>query len=435
MRNLNPVKIIYLITLALTILSCSKEPDLIGLDLIPSGDLIDHDIIDTSTVIAYTVREDSLRTDEVMSYNLLGSINDQRFGRTTASIYTNYRLPVTKIKFGTNPVLDSAVLTIVYKGIYGDSLYQHDIQVFELSDTLDFDTTYFSTSTRPRSPVLIGQATFIPNLKAADSVNNAYVAPHMRITLTPEFARRIMSSDSATLSSNTKFGKAFKGLYITSTNANTPGTGAIMYVDLQANDSKLRLYYHNSADTTHVDFRINANSSRFNHYDHFGYQGANPLLLQQLAGDTTSGNQKLFIEGMGGTKLKVRLPYISDLLKDKKIAINEALLVMESDEPSPIFKTPSLIVVRKLTSEGKYETLPDENLATNFIGGMPDKNNTYTFRITRYVQQRLLNPDAPDYGLMLLVSGSSLSSNRAVFKGPGAPAGKMKLVVYYTLLK
>jgi hypothetical protein len=256
----------------------------------------------------------------------------------------------------------------------------------------------------------------------------------MRITLTPEFARKIIETDSATLSSNSKFGQVFKGLYITSSHATTPGTGAIMYLDLRATDSKMRLYYHNSADTAHVDFRINDNSARFNNYEHFGYEGANPLLLQQLAGDTTVGNQKVFIQGMGGTKLKVRLPFIDQLQKDKRIAVNEALLIMENDETPPPYAVPPVLVMRKLTAEGKYETLIDESVATNFIGGIADKNNSYKFRITRYIQNRLLNPDEPDHGLMILASGSSLVSNRTVLKGPGAETGRMRLIVYYTIL-
>jgi hypothetical protein len=45
------------------------------------------------------------------------------------------------------------------------------------------------------------------------------------------------------------------------------------------------------------------------------------------------------------------------------------------------------------------------------------------------------NPDAKDNGLMLLIAGSSLSGNRVVLKGPANTTGRMKLVIYYTLIE
>ncbi len=117
--------------LGLAAISCQKEPDLIGLDLLPIEDNLNIDYTDTSTVVAYTLREDSLRTDE-LALNLLGSMSDPVFGTTTASIYTQYRLSKNNVTFGENAVADSMILTLTYKGVYGDSMASKTIRVTKL---------------------------------------------------------------------------------------------------------------------------------------------------------------------------------------------------------------------------------------------------------------------------------------------------------------
>lgn len=418
---------------AIIVSSCQKEPDLIGLNLLPPGEYLNLDHIDTTSIVAYTVREDSLRTDE-LSLNLVGSIADPLFGTTTASFYTQYRLTKNNLTFGENAVADSMVLTIVYKGIYGDSLAPKTVRVYEMADTINFDSTYYSHQTIATLPDLIGEATFVPNLKTADSVNGAYMPPHMRIVLTPEFANKIMTADSSDLASNINFNRAFKGLFITSTNATASGTGSILYLDLLSTVSRVKLYYHNSLDTTSIVFAFGSSSARFNHYDHFDYNGADPSLLQQFGGDTMAGQQRLFVQSMGGAKIKLQIPYLKALAANKRIAVNEALLIVTSDDATDTYKMPSLLAIRKITESGGYTALPDEAEGSSFVSGTLKGNKDYHFRITQYIQNRLLNPDEPDYGLMLIVAGSSISSNRAVLKGPGNSDGGMKLVIYYTLV-
>ncbi|HKC36608.1 MAG TPA: DUF4270 family protein, partial [Chitinophagaceae bacterium] len=75
----------YLIAGTLLFASCN-DPDIVGLDVQPAGDQINLTFTDTATLQTYSIREDSLRTDEVSQF-LLGSYTDSVFGRTDASIY------------------------------------------------------------------------------------------------------------------------------------------------------------------------------------------------------------------------------------------------------------------------------------------------------------------------------------------------------------
>jgi len=415
----------------LAAVSCTKEPDLIGLDLLPATDKLYLDYSDTVSLVAYTVREDSLRTDE-LSLSLLGSINDPEFGVTTASIYTQFQLPKNNVTFGENAVADSMVLTMSYKGIYGDSLAPKTIRIYEMADTISYDSTYFSNHTVPVMNELVGSATFVPNLKEADSVGGYYVPPHMRIVLNPAFANKLITADTNDLKDNVSFQKVFKGLYLTSDEATTPGTGSMLYLSLIDVMGHVRLYYHNSTDTASLDFPFGSFGARFNHFDHNNYSGANPALLQQLNGDTTAGSQKLFIQSMAGSKIKIRIPDVKALVAQKKMALNEAVLVFKVADTSGTYQVPTQLILRKLNSDGSYAFLTDETEGAAFIDGKSRSGKEYRFRITRYLQHRLLNPDEADYGLMMFATGAALGADRTIISGTGAGDNKIKLLLYYT---
>lgn len=414
--------------------SCNKEPNLIGLDLLPEGDRLNMSFIDTSTIIAYTVKEDSLRTDE-LSTNLIGYIDDPVFGKTLGSVYTHFNLPTLNFSFGTNPVADSVILTLVYNGIYGDSLSQQTFRVFELADTMSLGAAYYSNSAKATISNQIGVATFVPNLLIADSVDGEKVPPHLRIALSQEFSNRLINADATTLSSNNFFTDVFRGLYITADPVTSNGTGALLYFNLLEDWSKITVHYHNSTDTSRVSFPINANCARFNKYIHYYYVGASPELLQQFAGDTASGNNRIFMQAMAGAKVKLRMPYLKNIPENGKIAVNEAILIITDDEPDNVFAPPVQLAMRALDDTGAYLVLPDETIGSVYFGGRYVNNKEYRFRLTKYVQDRMSNPDEKDNGLMLLIAGSSLSGNRVVLKGPANTTGRMKLVIYYTLIE
>ncbi|WP_236695620.1 DUF4270 domain-containing protein [Lentimicrobium saccharophilum] len=434
MHKLSFNRAILAIIFALSITSCNKEPDLIGIDLLPDSDYLNLSFTDTSTIIAYTVREDSLRTDE-LSANLLGYMNDPVFGNVLASIYTQFRLPTNNVTFGENPVADSIVLTLKYSGIYGDSLSQHTVRVFELADSINVDSSYYSHNTVPVIPQQIGEAVFVPNLVEADSVDGAFVAPHLRITLTQAFAEKIMTAGEETLSSNAYFLEVFKGLHITVDPFTTTATGSILSFDLVDDLSRITIHYHNDTDTTSIRLPINASCARFNNYEHFNYSGADPELLQQLAGDTTAGANRIFLQAMAGTKVKLRIPYLKNIPENARIAVNEALLIFTNDDPGSSLPPPTQLAIRALSSTGAYVVLPDENIGSAYFGGKYINNSEYRFRLTKYVQDRMRYPEAEDHGLMMVIAGSSLTANRAVIKGPASSNNRVKLVIYYTLVE
>lgn len=150
----------------LLLTTCNK-PEVIGLDVQPLGDKLNISFCDTSTLITYTVREDSIRADE-MALNLLGSYDDPDFGPSSASFYTQFFLPVNNVDFGTGFTPDSLVLSLALSDYYGDLSSDHTIKIFELSEDIYADSSYYSTRDFEYDQVLA--YTTIPVQKSCERV-------------------------------------------------------------------------------------------------------------------------------------------------------------------------------------------------------------------------------------------------------------------------
>ena len=133
-----------LILFAITILSGCKKPDSsVGIGNLPDDDMMSLVTIDTLTVEMITVREDSLKTDELSSA-VLGKVFHPRIGTVSASFSTQLRLDYPNIDFGPNPVADSVFLKLKYTGETFGTCTPHQIMVRQLEDTLVLDSAYYS---------------------------------------------------------------------------------------------------------------------------------------------------------------------------------------------------------------------------------------------------------------------------------------------------
>jgi hypothetical protein len=108
----------FLIASVLLLAACKKESN-VGLDVQPEGDLINVVTTDTMMLVTYTVREDSLRSDEEVNPSTvqIGSYSDPDIGFSSASLYTQFSVfnNVGGLQFGTAPVVDSVELWLNYE--------------------------------------------------------------------------------------------------------------------------------------------------------------------------------------------------------------------------------------------------------------------------------------------------------------------------------
>ena len=128
---------------AITLISCT-DPQIIGLEIQPEGEKITiSSASNDSPFTVFTKKVDSVRSSQT-AYALLGYYESANLLDAKASFSTHLRLSDNSVDFGTNPVLDSAVMTLAYAGYYGDTTIEMNIKVEQLGEEIYDTTTYFS---------------------------------------------------------------------------------------------------------------------------------------------------------------------------------------------------------------------------------------------------------------------------------------------------
>ncbi|MCX6304229.1 MAG: DUF4270 domain-containing protein [Bacteroidetes bacterium] len=432
---------------AVAIFSCQKAPYEIGFDLLPPSDTLNVKTTDTCTVEAFSVRQDSVRTDKTSTL-VMGSMMDPFFGKTTTGFYTQVRLSSEAVDFGTNPVLDSLVLMLVYAGSYGTTGVQQNVKVYEISEDFAYDSLRFSNQQLATYPTLLADQDFKPNLKDSVLVYKEKVVPHLRINLSKQtnyLGRKILEAPTDALATNSAFIKFMKGLYVT---AGPEKDGALLDFSISSGISKLVVYFHNGDDplndSLHYNMLLNENCARFVHVDHNGYRDASPELKEQiLSHDSAKGINKLFIQGLGGVKVKLKFPYIKGLGKGKAIAINDAVLQLKNLQTDTTLAPPLSLTIIRQDSAGRIGYLVDDNEGSSYFGGTYDKaNHSYFFRLTQHMQNILQNAYKNHYDLYMLVNtpvSSFVKPNRIMIYGtnplvPGDDSNPLHLKMTYTIL-
>ncbi len=422
------------ITAGIFISSC-KEPDTIGLEVQPPDDQLNLEHTDTLSLVTYTVLDDSIRSDETV-LALAGQYSDPVFGIHSSSFYTQLRLSSNNADFGANPVADSIVLTLVYKAVYGDTNTQQTIKVYELNQNIYRDSSYYSNNSFLTGS-LLGTKTFVPKPLDSVKVDSVKKAPHLRVKLSPQLAQRFIDvSGSSSLSDNATFLQFFKGLYITMTPSGNPG--AILSFDLLNSLSQVTMYYKNNAsDSLKYNFVINENCARINHFNHHRYFNASSYLKSQIKGDTIKGDSVLFIQSMAGLKVKIKYPYLKNLIANGKIAINKAELIikLDNDDLSETDYAPPPQLVLLEEQSGKIRFIIDQYEGISYYGGLyTASKKEYRFNIARHLQQ-ILDGEKENLGLSLVVWTADRPSkaNRVVLNGSKCK-DPIRLSISYTKL-
>ena len=443
--------LVLLLSISISITSCD-ESSVVGLDVQPANDLLNVNYQDTTTLITKTVKVDSLRTDEALLISadaLLGSYLDPVFGRTTASLYTQLRLPTNNPLFGTAPVIDSVILSLVYDPIYyGKRIrVEQKVNVYKVSEDIKGENSYYSTNSLSVEAFdLANNYGFIPEPSKSITISNELLKPQLRIPLDISFGQAILDKQTTTdLASNTAFQSFVKGIYITTegtTGLNT-AEGNILRFKMADAQTKLTLYYHNAAaDSLKYDLALGS-VARFSRFTHDYSTAVDGNLAAQL--HTTPPpvqNDVVFIQSMAGIKTTIEFPYIMNMIKSGAIAINKAELVIKADlTPNSTymldtFAAPTRLVLFGTNDDGTNYVLPDANEGDTYFGGSYNASaHEYRFNIARYIQQ-VLTGKRKNNALHLIASSGAINANRVVIGGGGSNSNyQMKLTIGYTKLQ
>ncbi len=429
--------------LLLAFAACKKSPETIGNNLISDSNYIVPFHTDTVEIMCYSYF-DSVSTKNT-SYALLGSMKDPVFGNSEAGFYTQFRLSLAGQSFGENPILDSLVLQLSIANYYGDTTVLQTVHVYELTDTLSGNASYYNHSTVDHNVIdLANGYQFRPHPRTAMNVVGTDTVRHaiIRIPLSTTLGEYLMNLDSVAYIQPDFFKDNFRGFYVTCDPVSQ--LGAITSVALNDNtNTLLQLYYHNAETPDKLmryDYYVTSSDVYFNHIDHDYTQGSPEFVDQLVNQQLELGQQVVYLQCMGGVRTRLFMPHLehwADSLEGSHLVINEAKLVLPVTEASidSTFRLATNYVLLGFNADSTTYLLPDYYEGNSYFGGTYNSNEkAVVFRISEYMQS-IISGKKENHGLSLGINGAGYNAYRMLINGPQSMENKkMHLEVTYSLV-
>ncbi|MFT5512097.1 MAG: hypothetical protein ACI8SE_000492, partial [Bacteroidia bacterium] len=438
--------------LVVSLASCKKATEEIAVDFIPKGNIHGSFVSDSFDIKAYTIREDSLKIDSLRS-NILGAINDASFGKSSASLYTQILLREINVNFGTNPVIDSVVLSLAKDmGVpsYGHANSSLDLDIFRMDELIEKEKKYYSNYI-PAVGDKIGSWT--GTINATDTAwfiedgNLKYQTNVLRIPLDNSFGEDFFTNGQ--FGSNEVFLNYLNGIALIP-NVSTLATdaGAIIGIDKSSDESKLVVYYNGGL---RKEFEINSESQNISMYQ---ITDQNIDIQNQFNNPGTHFNET-YVQSMAGCKTRIEISDLLKLVQDGEgIVINEAKLTfsVQDNSTSDAYEAPSrMLLLQPSETDGSNAFVidlidvlfpPSQSWVgyTNYGGGYNADDNTYSFGITRHLQLLLdsyLNSgEDNNRGFYLIIpSDNPMTPSRVILNTDTNSSNKnIQLKVTYTKL-
>lgn len=454
-KRILPTALLAFIFIALIDLGCTKlDTTTLAADLVAVDNV--HTFADTLGVVSgVIVPGDNILSTQGTFINdstlvgkndthVIGNITtDPIFGTTQASVFVQLKPINFPFAFGnagdvfTPTSLDSVVLCLSYKGVYGDTLspIPQTFNVYEVNDANFRDSVdkirdiRSSSSPAIYSPV-VGTAQVTPQtaaqkvvfsmLKVKDSSDH-----QIRIPLSAAFANRLFRYDSTSAGLNnafrndTTFRKLVNGFAV---KAVGPGN-CLFYVNLAEAKTRLEFFYHKTtsagvADTVYQTFQMYSTYTTTGAISSTANTVVRNYAGSQYASAATDPTH-LFLQASPGTYASLKFP---TLMNRPNRIIHRAYLVAEQDPfnaaTDKAFTAPPYMYVdlRDSTPAVQYKPIyldlnsaspyaPDQtsyyypfaNVDPNTFGGLAltryDAGGTpftrYEINVTRYIQQLL----------------------------------------------
>jgi hypothetical protein len=451
---------LFILMIAAFLFSCKKDISEIGVNVV-GDDPLEVIYVDTFSIVAHSELVDSMRTDELSSH-LLGAYIDPVFGTLNASIYSQFRLEAGNedFDFPDGSICDSVVLYLAYADneVYGDTNYQHQISIYEVGDQIYRDSSYYHFQNLRTKNEVLAELNFVPSFDSIDyndivgddTIESGRKIAPISVHLNQNFGERLIEYGPEVYESNETFLAELAGLYITTLDQNLPSSeGSLVNIDFLSDDTKITLYYtytlenDDGNDTTyHEEFDLicNSNTARFGNYNHYDYYNASPEFRSQVIdGDTTLGEEMVYLQGLAGVRTIISFPHIRKMDNYYNYAVNEAKLFLwdVNDASSDLQAIEALSLsqqVQLTDSSYVYYTIPDASSGDNYFNGEyngTDRN--YFFRITQFIQD-LIQGYTVDSKLRVEIIGGAVNANRSVLGGYNSidETKNLKLQLIYT---
>ncbi len=451
--------------------SCQKiDTTTLGLGLIPAVDNINT----FDTILEVSTNNFLLSDSTSISRNdnhALGILDDPEFGKTTANIYFDV-LPTNS---GSYPFvnkdsikgIDSVILSIDYKGLYGDSNSIEKIHVYEIAQSASFlDTLYkinqpdFDIVPSQLGETTVNFTTLNDPQVIKKGTDTVLVTEEniLRIRLDKSLGQRLAAYDTSNAyKSDSMFILFFKGVALKVDAASTRNK-ALAYFNLTDNaKTRLTVYYRvgnaTKIDTTYTEFV----------YKDLVAKGAN-LVKRSTAGtpyaaniaNITANKEKLYLQSSPGSFATLYIPGLKNLTNR---VVQRAELIVEKipSAEDDLFDPPVLFLDMIDSANNLFLSVP-KDFTTDYQGtynsadfGGAIKNNQYTFNLSRHIQSILTHKDKvysfrlsapyitwPVYYPSLTLNGypvkvnANIATGRVVVGGGGNTTKKLRLRIIYT---
>lgn len=382
---------------------CKKDHDVLGIEVQPEDDKLGAQYLSNLPVYAHTIGYDSI-TSFNTALKYLGSNNDPYFGKLDIGLYMNANMSVTNLDFGSGAILKYAeiVLAISNTDYAGNKNAAMTYSVYSLDSSLVATRSYYSNNFKLYNKNQL--------LSVSTSTFNAQgTALSLRIPVDSAYASTILKNPQF-LVDNKTFQATYKGFYIIASSGS--GEGVIYNCDLEHPASGFFLHYRASAavsDSAVQEFQFTFSGSSSSKINTVKFVPSPPLSTQMKT-DTSLGNEAVYLKGMGGTRLKVQIPFLKNLSDTFSVAVNRAEVIFNID-PSFVSGAGNYIVPPKLSllpmdSLGREGLTIDQSNSINmtrYDGYYDDLNKRYIFNIPLHAQA-ILRGLRKNYGFYLLVA-------------------------------
>lgn len=369
---------------SLFLYNCEPEADNLGEQLFAGNSAQDN--AEAYDLIAYNIdNNDSIRSDaSKLNFAQLGVFSEGVFGTQKASYVNQLRMEEYSPSFGTNPVVDSVVLvmkmpistfagdsltttstTITYpEGAVEATKVQNNypvvkygktkigvktilnIKVHEVTDFLKSSTDIFYSDQNFATSTLIGSKTFDGNInsvtitKKSDNSVLFTAEPSLRIPLDAAYFQNKIIAKGGTpdLKDAYNFVRYFRGVKL-SVDEND---GYLFPFDPAKVD--ILIYYKKDkvdgipAVKESKTFKLTMGTALNTRIGQYSYNRTGTVVANALATiNSTSGDKKLFLQGMGGPSVGFRIPpatvaALKSKVKNEKIGIISAKVRMYTDK-------------------------------------------------------------------------------------------------------
>ncbi len=411
-------------SLFLLISGCSKDPDNIGRDLLPSSDDIVVKIDSLTRIASYTISGKRILSSANELY-ILGSLKDSIFGYSSASILTQFH-PKILISADSLRTVDSLILYLSPAGHYGDTLSPMTLRVFELNQKMALDTNYFSDIDPAEyydPSVELAQRTFT----SGDSI--------IRIKITdPGFINKFETLPDSVFKDLSDFRDQFYGLYLSVDQVSEKGSYA--YLNMSSLDTRLTLFYNGDTISYGYEMSFTSIAAKANVFSH-NYTGFPVAANLNLPG---AGDSLMYIEGLAGTSGMISFPELNSWKLKGLITINKAELILPVDTliyPS-LSKDdfPPKLLLFSLGNDESYNYLFDYRIdesGSYYDGNYNKSKNAYVFNIGLHLQS-FISGKIDNSDLVLVSRKSNSAANRVILKGATSSLSPVKLKIIYTEL-